>query len=292
MSLSYAIKLGTYLKWTEVGFHCLMLIANAYVLYIIYTTKIINNIEWNFTKLSIILDALYSLVGIIYYTLYTIYPKSILVCQIGGVIKPTLYAICVVSVLILMSIRFFRYVLHIVVKDLVWYSILIFLIILDLILCLYFAINKKMVPTILGYCFINPLQGNMSRFASFFVIVLATISILIIIVNYALLCRLGLQMGTYINSEELQMDKNSIVEKSILIVVTKSVAITSTYLILILPKLVTAVYTTIHLKSINDEFDVVADFLLGLNSFPNLLTTILLNSTIRGRIFSINANVK
>ncbi|KXN71212.1 hypothetical protein CONCODRAFT_6104 [Conidiobolus coronatus NRRL 28638] len=81
-----------------------------------------------------------------------------------------------------------------------------------------------MIHTSLGYCFIDPLLDQESRFVILFILLLAAVAGLIILINYTLLCRLGLQMGTYISSEELQIEKNSIVEKSLTIMAEHTVA--------------------------------------------------------------------
>jgi hypothetical protein len=159
-----------------------------------------------------------------------------------------------------------------------------FFICLDLAIMLYFVILKKLKHTAFGYCFIDPLGDRVSRFIGTFVLVLASLAALIIIVNYSLLCRLGFQMGSYISSEDFDMDKNSIIEKSMLIVIVKSLSIMLTYTITILPKIISTTFLAIYQKSINPKFDLLADFLLSLNTIPNLLTTILLNSAIRKRL--------
>jgi hypothetical protein len=172
------------------------------------------------------------------------------------------------------------------VKDWVWYFILVILICVDLIITIYFAVESKMVHTSLGYCFIDPLFDQESRFIILFILILASVAGLIILINYTLLCRLGLQMGAYISSEELQIDKNSIVEKSVAIVVLKSVSIMLGYTITLLPKLVNITYQVIYQREWNYKLDLVSDFLLALNAIPNLLTTILLNSVIREKFFN------
>jgi hypothetical protein len=149
---------------------------------------------------------------------------------------------------------------------------------------LYFVILKKLKLTAMGYCFIDPSGDRVSKFIGLFVLALASLAALTIIVNYSLLCRLGLQMGSYINNEEFNMDKNSIIEKSMLIVIGKSLSIMLTYTITILPKIISTAFFAIYQKSISPKFDLLADFLLTLNTIPNLLTTILLNSIIRKRL--------
>jgi hypothetical protein len=280
--------IANYLRWTEVGLDVFFIIVISYILYLVYTTKMINTIEWQFTKLGLILDMVFCTSSFIYYPIYIKYPNSTWLCQIGGLIKPSLFAICLVCVLELMTIRFMRYVLKISVKDWVWYGILGFLICLDLALMLYFSVLEKLRPTILGYCFIDPLMDQASRFAMLFVLILAGISALIIIVNYTLLCRLGLRMGSYISSEDFSIDKNSIIEKSMLIVMTKSLSIILTYTITIFPKIISVTNLVIYQKSISPKFDLIADFLLSMNTVPNLLTTILLNSIIRKRLINPN----
>jgi hypothetical protein len=73
-----------------------------------------------------------------------------------------------------------------------------------------------------------------------------------------------------------------------LIVMTKSLSIILTYTITIFPKIISVTNLVIYQKSISPKFDLIADFLLSMNTVPNLLTTILLNSIIRKRLINPN----
>jgi hypothetical protein len=276
--------IASYLRWIEVGFDSILLILNIYILFIVQNIQFINTIEWKFTKICLILDILYTIVGIIYYPIYTRYPEEILLCQIAGTVRCSFYALCIGSVLILIIVRYVKYILIKDVNDCVWYIVFASFIIVDLSLCLYFAILKKMRPTLLGYCFIDPLLDQSSRSGYLFVLAVGIIAIVIIVANYCILCRLGLKMGSYIDSEELEIDKNSIIEKSIIVVITKCVSIVLTYIITIAPKIASVAAQLVTQKPINPLFELVADFLFSLNTIPNLLTTILLNSIIRERL--------
>ncbi|KXN71211.1 hypothetical protein CONCODRAFT_6103 [Conidiobolus coronatus NRRL 28638] len=141
-----------------------------------------------------------------------------------------------------------------------------------------------MRPTLLGYCFIDPLLDQSSRYGYLFVLVVGIIAIVIIVANYCILCRMGLKMGSYIGSEELQIDKNSIVEKSVIIVIVKSLTIALAYIFTITPKIISVAVQVVTQKPMDPLFQLVADFLFALNTIPNLLTTVLLNSVIRERL--------
>ncbi|KXN71213.1 hypothetical protein CONCODRAFT_6105 [Conidiobolus coronatus NRRL 28638] len=277
-------NLAQYLRWSVVGLEILLLVISSYIFYIACTTKINNSLEWQFTKLNLILEIVFVSSNIIYYPLYNKFPNSTWLCQIGGLICPSLFAISTVCVLILLTVRFMRYVLKINVKPWACYSVLMLSICLDLALMLYFVILEKFKPTIIGYCFIDPFEVGVPKFIGLFVLIIAGLATLVIMVNYSLLCRLGLQMGSYVNSEEFNIDKNSIIEKSMLIVIAKSLSIMLTYTITILPKIISVTILTIYQRPINPKFDLIADFLLSLNTIPNLLTIVLLNKVIRKRL--------
>jgi hypothetical protein len=284
-------KLAKILLFTEIGFLSTCLILDIYILSIIITTKIENSIEWRFTKICVTMDIIYTLTGTAYYILYYKYPDSVLVCQLGGFIKTSLYIICVVTVWVLMSIKFCKYFIQIEINEWIWYIVFASLVCYDLAMLSYFAISKKLRPTLMGYCFIDPLEGQISRYCILSIVILGLIAIITIISNYTFICLLGLKMGAYARSDEIRLEKNSIVEKSTIIVLSKAISIALTYLISFCPKLITTTYAVINLKSIGLKFDLISDFLISICILPNLLTIVLLNSVIRQRFFNFNKKI-